>query len=141
MENGKLMSAAQGMKEEERGEFRVSDGGERIVQVRAVVVQDTPEPPGRVLMEEEVFATWAATSLIVAVMGTQFTGRSGISDKVRVPLDLVTMIIASLILLWAALSYFGILPHKYRSIILVFLIACMLALFILVMVLVAKNRV
>lgn len=127
--------------EEEKGEFRVSDGGERIVQVRAVMVQDVPHPPGRVLMEEEVFATWVATALILAVMGTQFTGRSGISDKIRVQLDLVTMIIAALVLLWAALSYFGILPHQHRSTLLVLLIAFILGLFVLVMVLVAKKHI
>jgi hypothetical protein len=126
--------------DDELGEFVISNEG-RVVQVKGLMVQNAPEPPGRVLMEEEVFATWAATSLIIAVMGSQFTSRSKVADKVRVRLDLVTMIIAALVLLWAALSYFGIIPIKRRSPILIFLIASVLALYILVMVLVAQKRI
>ena len=51
------------------------------------------------------------------------------------------MIVASLVLLWAATSYFGILPLKYRSRVLIVLILAMFALFILVMVLVVGKRI
>lgn len=126
------------------GEFRLvqeTDGRFRLVQTKAVTTQDAPDPPGRVMMEEEVFATWAATALILAVMGTQFSSRSGVKDTVRIQLDVFTMALALIVLLWAALSFFGIIPHQFRAVILAGCILAICALIILVIVLAAKKQI
>lgn len=126
------------------GEFRLvqeTDGRFRVVQTKAVTTQDAPDPPGKVMMEEEVFATWAATALILAVMGTQFTSRGGIKDKVRVQLDIFTMALALFVLVWAALSFFGVIPHRFRAAILAACILAICALIVLVIVLVAKKQI
>jgi hypothetical protein len=99
------------------------------------------QEPVEVEMAEEVFATWAATSLILAVMGTQFSSRAGIKDGVRVPLDLVTMTAAALVLLWSALCYFGVLPRRYRAAILVFLLCYILGFFLFVVILVSTRHI
>lgn len=124
---------------EEPGEFVLRDG--RVVQTKTVMVQDAPDPPGRVMMEEEVFATWAATALIIALMGTQFTSRKGIKDNVRVPLDIFTMALSLLVLVWAALSYFGVIPKKLRPVILIIAILAICALILLVIVLVSQKKI
>lgn len=105
-----------------------------------ILTQDVPSEPGTVLMEEEVFATWAATSLIVAVMGSQFSSRKGIKAGVRVPLDVATLILSLLILIWASLCYFGHIPMRWRGPILSFILFLLVLLIFVVIVLVAQKH-
>lgn len=84
------------------------------------------------LMREEIFATWVATSLILSVLGSQFTGRSGIKDSLRATLDIITLGISAIILVWAGASFFGLIGptlHKYT---LIGIILSIIALFIYV---------
>jgi len=105
-----------------------------------ILVQDVPKEPGKVLMEEEVFATWVATALIVSVLGSQFSSRTNVKSSTSVPLDIVTMLLALFVLVWASLCHFNVIPVKNRSAILVAIIAYMIAYFVYVMILVGLEK-
>jgi hypothetical protein len=111
-------------------------GGDRV----PILTEDVPKAPGTVLMEEEVFATWAATALVVSVMGSQFTARPQVKDSVRIPLDVVTNILSLLILVWASLCYFGHLSLPYRAPILSFILLLLVLLILSVIVLTAAKQ-
>lgn len=96
---------------------------------------------GRVLMEEEVFATWFATSLIIAVMGTQFTQKQNINDDTRRMVDIVTMILAFGILVWATLCHFDCMPMPKREITLQAIIILILVYYIFITILVSLKKV
>ena len=132
---------------DEAGEFAVisggpdAPGGAKLVQLKTVTVREARDPPGHVGMEEEVFATWVATSLILAVMGTQFTSRAGIADRVRVPLDVLTMSVAAFVLLWAALGHFHLISMRARKIALVVAVLAIFLLYTVLVFLVLRKRV
>lgn len=105
----------------------------------------TPYPTNgaKVLMEEEVFATWFATSLVIAVMGVQFSTRIGAKMKttVRVSIDLITMSLSFIVLAWAALSHFNVIPHDYRPGMLAVLIIFILVFYLYIAVLVGMQQI
>jgi len=96
---------------------------------------------GQVLMGEEVYATWIATSLILAVMGTQFTSRPGVHQSVRIALDIATMTLSLMVMVWATLAHFNVVSHKVRIIVLIALIAFLIVLILSVIVCVSQVKV
>jgi hypothetical protein len=104
-------------------------------------INETTHAPGRVLMNEEVYATWVATGLILAVMGSQFTSRPTIKADIRITLDILTMLLSLFVLAWATFSHFNVLPHRYRPVILVLLITLIMSLIIGVIVCVSVKKV
>lgn len=109
-------------------------------QKSPLIVKDAPAKPGEVLMEEEVFATWAATSGLIFLFGTQLSARSAVKIDVRVQLDLISIAIALVVLLWASLSYYGVIPMNCRSGILAIILLFLVAFYIYVMVLVGNKK-
>jgi len=95
---------------------------------------------GRVIMEEEVFATWFATSLIIAVMGTQFTQKNNISPNVRQMVDLITMLLAFGVLVWATLCHFDCIEMPKRELSLQGIIVFILVYYIFISILVACQK-
>ena len=85
-----------------------------------------------VLMREEIYCTWIATALILSVLGSQFTGRDGIKDSMRATLDIITLGISSIIVVWASASFFEFIGPKMHKYVLVGIILSILALFIYV---------
>lgn len=74
----------------------------------------------------EVFATYLATSLIVIATLTQFSNRSNIQESTRVVVDAIGIGLALLILLWAFVARFRGLTkkmHETTLMVMVFLIA------------------
>lgn len=96
---------------------------------------------GQVLMGEEVYATWIATSLVLAVMGTQFTSRPGIHPMVRIALDIATMTLSLIVICWATMSHFNVISHRLRIILLVCVITFLIVLVLSVIVCVAQQKV
>ena len=96
---------------------------------------------GRVLMGEEVFATWVATALILAVMGTQFTSRPIVKNEVRIVFDLLTMSLSLMVLTWASVCHFDLLPHRFCSLVLAIVILLLIAFIIAVMVFVSQKKI
>jgi hypothetical protein len=96
---------------------------------------------GQVLMGEEVFATWIATSLVLSVMGTQFTSRPGIHQSVRIALDIATMTLSLMVMVWATMSHFNVISHRTRIVLLIFLMAFLIVLILSVIVCVAQLKV
>lgn len=90
-------------------------------------------------MEEEVYATWVATALILVVLGTQFSSRTVVKTPVRMSLDLISVGIATLVLAWASLCYFGVIALKHRSWMLIALLVLVFCFFILVSILVGLQ--
>jgi len=101
----------------------------------------TQKPHGQVLMGEEVYATWIATSLVLAVMGTQFTSRPGIHQTVRISLDIATMTLSLLVMLWATFSHFNLIQHRTRVLLLICLITFLVVLILSVIICVAQVKV
>jgi hypothetical protein len=95
----------------------------------------------QVLMGEEVFATWIATSLVLAVMGTQFTSRPNVENQVRIGFDIATMTLSLLVMCWASMSHFNLISHRYRVILLGILILFLITLVLAVICCVAQKRV
>jgi len=89
-------------------------------------------PKEKPLMKEEIFATWIATSLILSVLGSQFTGRAGISNSLRVTLDVSTIGLSASILVWASASFFELIGHTMHKYILIGIMLSMLAIYIFV---------
>ncbi len=97
--------------------------------------------PVQVLMGEEGYATWVATCLLLSVMGTQFTSRTGVQDTVRVSLDVSTMCLSLIVLTWASLGYFDVISRKTRTWILTGVVCLMALLLLAVIVCVAQKKI
>src|SRR6267154_4781427 len=66
--------------------------------------------------QEELFATWVATALLMSILGTNFAARVGITPDVRQTLDILFVTFALLVLLWAFLSWFQLISfvtHRF----------------------------
>jgi hypothetical protein len=98
----------------------------------------TPAVAVERVMTEDVFATWIATGLIFAVLGTQFSSRSTIDENIRLVADSITLVIAVYIMIWASLGYFNVITlktHQNMLISIVVVMICLLVAFLILTIL------
>ena len=80
----------------------------------------------KVLMKEEVAATWFATSLIMCVVGAQFSTREQVSATTRSTIEILFLSLALLICTWTIVSYFNLIhPQIHRHGFIAILLATM----------------
>jgi sorbitol-specific phosphotransferase system component IIBC len=63
------------------------------------------------LMEQEVFSTFLATSLLISLGGFQAASRETIDGSVRKIVEILFLSIAVFVILWAMLSFYNILNY------------------------------
>lgn len=79
-------------------------------------MQFSAEKSEKVLMKEEVAATWFATSLIMCVVGAQFSAREQVSAITRSTIEILFLSLALLICLWTIASYFSLIgTHLHKN--------------------------
>lgn len=76
----------------------------------------------------------------VLVLGTQFSNRSTTSDSVRVAIDLITIGMATLIVMWATLARFRGFNQKGHENTMLVMIFLILLVYLLLGVLIAYER-
>jgi hypothetical protein len=79
---------------------------------------------------EELLATYIATALLAGVFGATFSSRTDVTMRTRQVVDILFLAIALLILLWALLSHFQLIPYPAHRVCLVFIILSIMASFI-----------
>ncbi len=95
--------------------------------------------PPNSLMKEEIFATHLATAVLFSVLGVQISDRESVNKNTRQVLEILFLSIAMFIILWAALSYYGLLLYKIHRVGLFLIILLTLSAFSYVVYLSSKE--
>ncbi len=100
-----------------------------------------PTYNGNTLMKEELTATWFATALLMAVMGSQFSNRDDVSSNDRNTLDVLFLSISSLILVWASLSFYNLITYFIHRLVLLIIVLSTLSSLFYVIFLASQSRI
>ncbi len=93
------------------------------------------------LMHEELVATWYATSLLLCVLGAQFSAREGVLQQDRQTLDVLFLSIAIFIIIWSMCSFYNMISFFVHRLGLLLISLCSIASFLYLIYLASQNRI